>query len=54
MGVYARLTPRDMLEFFGRLHGMEHARLALRIRELCEMLDMTSFADVRGDNSPPE
>jgi sodium transport system ATP-binding protein len=49
MGVYARLSPREMLGFFGRLHGMAQARLARRIAELCEMLDMTSFADVRGD-----
>ena len=49
MGVYARLTPREMLQFFGRLHQMEHARLARRIQELFDLLDMNSFAGTRGD-----
>jgi len=49
MGVYARLTPREMLDFFGRLYGMEPARLAQRMAQLFEMFGMTPFADVRGD-----
>ena len=49
MGVYPRLSPREMLSFFGRLHGMSAARLARRIPELFTLLDMESFADVRGD-----
>src|SRR5689334_3522824 len=40
MGVYARLTPPEMLTFFGRLHQMEPARLASRIREMLDLLDM--------------
>jgi sodium transport system ATP-binding protein len=49
MGTYARLSPREMLNFFGRLHGMDSARLQKRLEELFELLDMTRFADVRGD-----
>lgn len=49
MGTYARLTPREMLNFFGHLHGMDSVRLAKRIEELLDLLDMSSFADVRGD-----
>ena len=49
MGTYARLSPREMLNFFGKLHGMNFARLAKRIHELFGLLDMNSFADVRGD-----
>ena len=49
MGTYARLSPREMLNFFGKLHGMNSARLAKRIHELFGLLDMNSFADVRGD-----
>ena len=49
MGTYARLSPREMLNFFGQLHGMNSARLAKRIEELFLLFDMTSFADVRGD-----
>jgi sodium transport system ATP-binding protein len=49
MGTYARLSAREMLNFFGHLHGMNSARLAKRIEELFALLDMTSFGDVRGD-----
>jgi sodium transport system ATP-binding protein len=49
MGTYARLSPREMLSFFGKLHGMTAPRVAKRIGELFALLDMTSFADVRGD-----
>jgi sodium transport system ATP-binding protein len=49
MGTYARLSSREMLNFFGQLHGMNSARLAKRIHELFALLDMNSFADVRGD-----
>jgi sodium transport system ATP-binding protein len=49
MGLYGRLTPREILEFFGNLNGMEANRRAKRIGELMSLLDMTSFADVRTD-----
>jgi ABC-type glutathione transport system ATPase component len=34
MGLYARLTPREILNFFGQLNGMDTARLKSRIHEL--------------------
>jgi sodium transport system ATP-binding protein len=49
MGTYARLSPREMLRFFGQLHGMTSAHIEKRINELFTLFDMTSFADVRGD-----
>jgi len=49
MGLYGRLTPRETLAFFGQLNGLDSARAAQRIPEVLTMLDMNSFADVRGD-----
>jgi sodium transport system ATP-binding protein len=49
MGTYARLSPREMLNFFGRLHGMPSERIQKRMEELFALFDMTAFADVRGD-----
>ena len=49
MGVSARLTPRDTLEFYGKLAGMDAARRKARIEELLDALDMESFATRPGD-----
>lgn len=49
MGLYGRLTPRETLEFFGSLNGLDAARARRRIDQVFLMLDMNSFADVRGD-----
>ena len=49
MGLYGRLTPRETLRFFAELNGMESAKAAARIGEVMRLLDMDSFADVRGD-----
>jgi len=49
MGLYGRLTPREILDFFGQLSGMQPAQRAKRIAELFSMFDMQSFADVRTD-----
>jgi sodium transport system ATP-binding protein len=43
MGLYQRLTVREMLLYFGRLHGMEKARLAERVDELVELFDLHEF-----------
>jgi sodium transport system ATP-binding protein len=48
-GLYGRLTAREMIEYFGRLHGMETANLRRRVSELINVLDMTAFADKRND-----
>jgi sodium transport system ATP-binding protein len=49
MGLYGRLTPLEILNFFGELNGMDAARRASRIQFLIGMLDMQSFAGVRTD-----
>jgi sodium transport system ATP-binding protein len=43
--MYQRLSPRESLDYFGRLYGMEEPRLTRRIGELVERLEMGSFAD---------
>jgi len=44
-GLYARLTPREILSFSGRLHGVPPERLTGRIEELIAFLGMQSIAD---------
>ncbi len=44
-GVYERMTAREMVTYFGRLHQMEEAAIKSRVAEIIEMLDMGSFAD---------
>jgi len=46
-GLYPRLTPRETLRYFGRLHGVEPDALARRIEVLIERFGMREFADAR-------
>jgi len=46
-GLYDRLTPRELLTAFGRLHGMAPAALSSRIDALLAQLEMHGFADKR-------
>ena len=46
-GLYDRLTARETLRYFGRLHGMDEAALEDRIATLFALFDMEAFADVR-------
>ena len=46
-GLYPRLTAREHVRYFGRLHGMAGAALEARIDELIRMLDMGDIADRR-------
>jgi sodium transport system ATP-binding protein len=48
-GLYGRLTPRELLVYFGRLYGLEEGGLERRAAEVLESLDATSFADTRCD-----
>lgn len=48
-GLYGRLTAREMIEYFGKLHGMGTAELRGRVNELIDLLDMGGFADKRND-----
>ena len=47
--LYARLTARENIRYYGRLHGMQGAALETRIDELSEILDMSTFIDRRTD-----
>jgi len=46
--IYDRMTAREMVEFFGRLHGMCEDRLASRINVLFEQMRMSDFRDCPG------
>jgi sodium transport system ATP-binding protein len=46
-GLYPRLTARETLRYFGRLHGLEGAELEARIEELVAAFAMQAFADGR-------
>ncbi|MEW5974594.1 MAG: ABC transporter ATP-binding protein [Acidobacteriota bacterium] len=41
--LYQRLTPREVLLYFGRLYELEESRLKARIERLIEDLEMSSF-----------
>ena len=43
--LYQRLTPREVLRYFGRLYGMADGALSHRIDQLVDELEITSFAD---------
>ncbi|MCP4697890.1 MAG: ABC transporter ATP-binding protein [Gammaproteobacteria bacterium] len=43
--LYVRLSPREVLRYFGRLHLMDAACLEERIENLIERFDMREFAD---------
>ena len=45
MGLYERLSPRELLSYFGGLQGMTESAIARRVPELIELFDLTSFAD---------
>lgn len=42
-GIYERLTARENIEYFGRLHGLSEAKLKTNTDELIELLDMHSI-----------
>ncbi len=46
-GLYLRLTPREVLRYFGRLLGMDDPAIERRIATLVDWLDMGSFRDLR-------
>lgn len=48
-GLYARLTARETLAYFGRLQGMEHHDIRRRIDILAETFGMGEFLDRRCD-----
>jgi sodium transport system ATP-binding protein len=44
MGLYQRLTPVELIEFFGRLQGLDEVTLARRVGEMVELFGLASFA----------
>ncbi|MFY8349417.1 ABC transporter ATP-binding protein [Pseudoalteromonas sp. SSM20] len=49
-GLYGRLTAKENIEYFARLHGMNKQAVKTRCDELFEMLDMHSFLDKRAEH----
>jgi sodium transport system ATP-binding protein len=47
--LYARLTARELVEYFGRLHGLGEEVLRQRVENLFSVLDMNEFRDRRCD-----
>ena len=46
-GLYHRLTARENIRYYGRLHGLAGASLETRIDDLIKLFDMQDFADRR-------
>jgi sodium transport system ATP-binding protein len=47
-GVYDRMTAREMVEYYGRLNGLDGDALDLRVKELFDALGMHDIRNVRG------
>jgi sodium transport system ATP-binding protein len=48
-GLYARLTPRETLRFFGALYGREGAALEARVDAVLDLFEITPYADRAND-----
>lgn len=46
-GLYPRLTAREHIEYFGRLHGLSEPHLRARVEELARQLQMLDIIDRR-------
>jgi len=46
-GLYERLSPREILTYFGHLNGVPEAALKVKIEQLFSALEFKQFADVR-------
>ena len=47
--LYGRLTAQEMVEYFGRLHGLEEVELGRRLTAIFHRLEMNEFRDRRCD-----
>lgn len=47
-GIYDRMTSREMVQYFGRLYGMDEAELDARIDEIFDVLQMNEIRDRLG------
>ena len=48
-GLYARLTARENIRYYGRLHGIKGAELEQEIEHILTLLDMQGIADRRAE-----
>jgi sodium transport system ATP-binding protein len=48
-GLYARLTPAEVMRYFGQLHGMDRQAIRERTRELGDLLQFSSLLNRRCD-----
>jgi sodium transport system ATP-binding protein len=46
-GLYARLTARENIHYYGELHGMRERDISKRVEEFVEILNMADFIDRR-------
>jgi sodium transport system ATP-binding protein len=44
-GLYERLTPSEVIDYFGRLHGIDRTALGKRKKSLFTLLEVNAFAD---------
>jgi sodium transport system ATP-binding protein len=51
--LYPRLTSQEMVEYFGRLNGLDEPTLKKRLDDIFNRLDMNSFAISAATSSPP-
>ena len=49
-GLYRRLTVRENVEYFGRLHAMSQSELTSEIERIFDLLDIHPFANKRADD----
>jgi len=48
-GLYTRMSARENIAYYGKLHGMQGKDITSRIEELVETLDMADFIERRTD-----
>ncbi|MCA9715644.1 MAG: ATP-binding cassette domain-containing protein [Myxococcales bacterium] len=48
-GLYGRLTAREMIAYYGELHGLARAVVRARVQELARALAMEDYLDRRND-----
>jgi sodium transport system ATP-binding protein len=48
-GLYGRLSAREMIVYYGELHGFTRAAIKTRVAALASLLEMESFLDRRND-----
>jgi len=48
-GLFPRMTPKEILTYFGRLHGVSAKQLHQQIDKLCHIFEMEQFMTVRSE-----